>query len=114
MSKDTKALRCPYYKSDTKQTICCEGIADNSVIQIRYTAIPEKLRYERLFCNGCFFRCPNAIMLNNKRKRYQIMRCKYNDGVECADTSRCKSCGWCPTVAQERWIRLASSLGNQA
>lgn len=113
MSEDMKEVRCPYYKGETKQTISCEGIATKSVIQIGYTTTPEKLRYESLFCNGCFFRCPNAIMLNSKRKRYQIMRCKYNDGVECADTSRCKSCGWRPTVAQERLIRLVSSFGNQ-
>ena len=41
-------------------------------------------------------------------------QCPYNDGVNCDPRGRqCRSCGWHPTVAENRLEKICQELGIQ-
>lgn len=93
---------CPFYRRETKQAIFCEGLTAKSELQNGFVSTKDLRDHKKLYCNGCFFRCPNAIMLNRDRPRFLISICKYNAAVECDDSSKCESCGWQHEVAKKR------------
>lgn len=101
VNKSAKHI-CPYYNSETTQMIICEGIVHNSTLKTGFASIRTKRQHKKTFCEGVFFRCPHASMLNTKWKYYDVVSCKWNKGVECADLSQCDHCGWNPVVAADR------------
>ena len=101
VNKSAKHI-CPYYNRETAQMIVCDGIAPNSTLETGFTSIKAKREYKETYCEGVFFRCPKARLLNTQWKRYEIASCKWNEGVECVDLSQCDRCGWNPVVAQRR------------
>ena len=50
-------VQCPYYITDTKQTITCEGfIRGSSVIQ-RYNKIADRKQQMKIFCCKYYKNC---------------------------------------------------------
>ena len=86
---------CPYYKRETAQMIICTGIVPNSDLESGFASVKAKRNHKKIYCEGVYFRCPHACMLNTQWKRYDVVSCKWNKGVECADMSqllRMESC----------------------
>lgn len=97
-----KECVCPYHISDTDQLIVCEGIVPNSNLELGFASSRIKRNHKTMFCEKVFFRCPYAAMLNTQLKRYNVVSCKWNKGVDCIDQSQCDQCGWNPAVAGKR------------
>lgn len=59
-----KDVRCPYYKREEGVKISCEGVEDNTIIQLVHRSNKGRLEYQRFFCCEHYNTCPIAIMLN--------------------------------------------------
>ena len=103
---------CPYYKRETAQMIICTGIVPNSDLESGFASVKAKRNHKKRYCEGVYFRCPHACMLNTQWKRYDVVSCKWNKGVECADMSQCDHCGWNPIVAKRRLCEILMQDGT--
>ena len=66
-------VQCPYYITDTKQTITCEGfIRGSSVIQ-RYNKIADRKQQMRIFCCK-HYSCYSILWLCSSGKKVQGKR----------------------------------------
>ena len=60
-------VQCPYYITDTKQTITCEGfIRGSSVIQ-RYNKIADRKQQMRIFCCKHYRNCELYRMISSEK-----------------------------------------------
>jgi len=48
---------CPYYRKDTPETICCEGVTQESKLLLRFATKAHKLRHMALFCESQYRMC---------------------------------------------------------
>lgn len=64
--KVTKSVLCPYYQSDEKQIIYCEGVEPDTRIHLAFSSSPQLKCYRKRFCEGSYNRCRIADMLNKK------------------------------------------------
>lgn len=71
-SKVSVYVKCPYYKREQGQKICCEGVTEGSSIHLAFDANvhPGMKDYEKTFCKGDYNKCPIAQMLN-RRHNYE-------------------------------------------
>ena len=53
----TTSVRCPFYKRESKQEICCSGIAEGSVIHIAFANKLNKDDYKKTYCIHCHQKC---------------------------------------------------------
>lgn len=103
---------CPYYRSETTHTICCQGLAADAECIMRFPSETSKTQNADLYCKKNFFFCPNAAMLNSVWRKYEIKKCRFNDGVECTEWDSCSCCGWNPIVDEARKSRLFNCENN--
>ena len=60
-------VQCPYYITDTKQTITCEGfIRGSSVIQ-RYNKIADRKQQMKIFCCNHYKNCELYRMISSEK-----------------------------------------------
>ena len=60
-------VQCPYYITDTKQTITCEGfIRGSSVIQ-RYNKIADRKQQMKIFCCKHYKNCELYRMISSEK-----------------------------------------------
>lgn len=57
---------CPYYKSDERQLIYCEGVENGTAIHLAFSTLPDLREYKRKYCRSCWRKCRIAEMLNRK------------------------------------------------
>ena len=63
LSKDVK---CPYYRKDIQNKICCEGIDYDGTIHLNFTSLKKRTVYEKSVCCGNYKLCPIAQVLDKK------------------------------------------------
>ena len=69
MKRDRKmdvAVQCPYYRSDGKQAVYCEGVEDNCSLRLGFGSGQRKQAYKLEFCCEGWKTCGVAGMLNRK------------------------------------------------
>ena len=59
-------VKCPYYKGEEAQKICCEGVQDGSSIHLAFDTKPNLRQYKTQLCKGAWGKCFIADMLNRK------------------------------------------------
>ncbi len=59
---------CPYYQHESKYTITCEGIFENSQQQVKFSTKADKMRHVSEVCSSFGYSrfCPVARMLEKK------------------------------------------------
>ncbi len=57
---------CPYYHSEERQVIYCEGVEKNSAIHMAFATPQQKKDYLLRNCRQFWGRCPVADALNKK------------------------------------------------
>lgn len=57
---------CPYYKSDERQIIYCEGVDEGTALHLAFSTLPQLKEYKVKFCRNCWGECMIAAMLNRK------------------------------------------------
>ena len=57
---------CPFYHSEDEQKIYCEGVDDNSSIQLAFNSKTERRNYRRKKCEEDHKGCKIAKMLYGK------------------------------------------------
>lgn len=63
------SVRCPFYKSEERQKIFCEGLIPRSS-SIQAFATPKAQKdYEDYYCKKCWEKCLVACTLNRKYER---------------------------------------------
>lgn len=64
--KVTTSVLCPFYQSDEKQIIYCEGVEPDTRIHLAFASSLQLKCYRERFCEGSYTRCRIAGMLNKK------------------------------------------------
>ena len=59
-------IGCPFYRSDEKRKIVCEGVGEAEAIVLRFRYTQERNQQIRLFCAGCYERCEIFRMVSEK------------------------------------------------
>ena len=59
---------CPYYKSESRQVIYCNGVCEGNAIHLAFANASEYIAYKKTFCRDNYERCPVARMLDNVEK----------------------------------------------
>lgn len=59
-------VNCPYYHSEDRQVIFCEGVEENTQIHVAFSSITQKRAYEQEMCRNEWGRCLWADALNRK------------------------------------------------
>ena len=59
-------IGCPFYRSDEKRKIVCEGVGEAEAIVLRFRYTQERNKQIRLFCAGCYERCEIFRMVSEK------------------------------------------------
>ena len=59
-------IGCPFYRSDEKRKIVCEGVGEAEAIVLRFRYTQERNKQIRLFCGGCYERCEIFRMVSEK------------------------------------------------
>ena len=54
---------CPYYKSEEKQLIYCEGVQRDTALHISFSYPADKVKYREKYCENCYKECRIAKML---------------------------------------------------
>lgn len=62
----TTSVRCPFYKRESKQEICCSGIAECSVIHIAFSNRKDKCEYKNAYCIRCCQKCMLYRMIESE------------------------------------------------
>ena len=59
---------CPYYQHESKYTITCEGIFENSQQQVKFSTKEDKVKHVLQVCSSFGYSrlCPVARMLEKK------------------------------------------------
>lgn len=65
-SKVSVYVKCPYYRREERQKICCEGVGKGSYIHLVFDSAQRTKDYEKCFCKGDYNQCPLAKMLNRR------------------------------------------------
>lgn len=62
--------KCPYYQHESRLAVSCEGILDDTIIQIRFANESDKEDHVKLICSSYNYlcQCPIARMLENEYK----------------------------------------------
>ena len=60
---DNPSVKCPFYKRESKQEICCSGLSEGSVIHIAFSNGGNKKSHRQTFCRLNYKRCPIARAL---------------------------------------------------
>lgn len=58
--------QCPFYKSEERQKIMCEGVDDNSTIHLAFCDPSKKTSYRKRTCCDKYDRCVIAQALGRK------------------------------------------------
>ena len=61
-----KYVKCPFYSSEDKWHIFCEGVCDGTSLQLTFGNEREKRPYKLKHCIGCYKKCRIAEMLLRK------------------------------------------------
>ena len=60
-------VQCPYYKTDTRQVIFCEGLEDGMAIHLAFATPQQLINYKVRFCRRLEYgSCPLARILEEK------------------------------------------------
>lgn len=51
------SVRCPFYRRDSPMTVTCEGLVDQSTIQLRFGLGQDCLLHMRAFCCRRYQNC---------------------------------------------------------
>ena len=62
----TKSVLCPFYQSDERQIIYCEGVEPDTRIHLAFSSSPQLVCYRKRFCEREYRRCRIADMLLRK------------------------------------------------
>lgn len=65
LSYGAEKVKCPFYKKETKNCICCEGSFSESCIYNFGTSLLKK-KHQVLYCNNQFQNCPHFLDVNEK------------------------------------------------
>ena len=60
------SVQCPYYKSDGRQAVYCEGVEEDSGLRLGFGAHLRKQQYKDSVCCDRWKTCAVAQMLNRK------------------------------------------------
>jgi hypothetical protein len=64
-------VQCPYYKTNTSQVVCCEGLEDGMAIHMAFATHQQLVNYKSRYCRrNCWVLCPLAKM-QNERYEYE-------------------------------------------
>lgn len=55
--------KCPFYKSENRFMVVCEGICENSVTHIAFSAPSVCYQFKSKYCRDEYQECPIARML---------------------------------------------------
>jgi hypothetical protein len=69
LSKDSKLVKCPFFKGQDTLKLFCEGIQPNSSIILSFISRGEKDAYRIRYCQQCYRYC----------KVYYLNDTKYDD-----------------------------------
>lgn len=64
----TSSAKCPFYKRESKQEICCSGIVDDSVLHIAFANKLNKDEFKRTYCARCYQKCQLFRMIESLQK----------------------------------------------
>ena len=60
-------VKCPYYKTHTRQVIYCEGFEDGMVIHEAFATPAQLVMWKNRYCRKLrYSQCPVATALNRK------------------------------------------------
>ena len=59
-------VRCPFYSWEEGKKLCCEGVNEQSSVQITFTTKQSRRDYERMRCKRAWKDCPLAQALTKK------------------------------------------------
>ncbi len=60
----TRAV-CPYYRSEERQVVFCDGITDGSVIHLAFANYTDCKNHKESMCKGDYMKCPIVRMLQD-------------------------------------------------
>ena len=63
---DNPYVICPYFKSECKETVFCEGVEENNSIHLAFATPDRRRNYQERFCKCNWKRCLVAEILNRK------------------------------------------------
>lgn len=74
MSKTDSLSVCPYYQSDLKGRLSCEGLEEGQNIQLKFSRMTDKQNWMIRYCKRmAYCACPIAQMIAVQRYR-EVMR----------------------------------------
>ena len=60
-------VQCPYYKTNTRQVVYCEGLEDGMAIHLAFSTPAQLINYKSRFCRRLNYgSCPLAKILEEK------------------------------------------------
>ena len=70
--RSARAVKCPFFrmpKEGRKNSIRCEGVDDEQVMELVFSHTEKKKDWQRTYCNTyTFLRCPYAKLLDDTWK----------------------------------------------
>ena len=63
---ESTCVQCPFYRSESKRGIHCEGVSVGSAIHLVFEAPDGNKKYQEKYCCGNFKKCLIAKMLYRK------------------------------------------------
>jgi hypothetical protein len=65
---DSKLVKCPYYRNNDSNRICCEGLKDKTTINFTFEDSKKRRSYMDIYCNDIhnYNKCMICNMLNRK------------------------------------------------
>lgn len=64
--KESKLAKCPYYRFENANLICCEGVEDGSSVHVVFGDVNKCREYKRKFCRSRYASCKVLQMLDTK------------------------------------------------
>lgn len=59
-------VKCPFFREQTKRSISCEGIIDESILKLWFEDKKTKDRHSEIFCCNRYCNCEIYSMLEKK------------------------------------------------
>lgn len=59
-------IKCPYYRCEEKQTVCCENLVDDTSFRLIFKENLDFKHYRKTVCMGDYSKCPIVQALNKK------------------------------------------------
>lgn len=66
---DGDVKQCPFYKSNSKLNINCEGVEETSKITVKFETLGERKKWAKKYCSSMdYINCPYAKAAEKKYK----------------------------------------------